>query len=100
VAQSKQSKLEKAKRELVKLIEEVANDFRLAGDAHYIKYEFGKALNAYEESLQYVTKQEIPTLWADMQILIGNANNEMAIRSEGPAIHHYRKAAFAAYKSH
>jgi tetratricopeptide (TPR) repeat protein len=98
VAQSKQSKLEKAKRELVKLIEEVANDFRLAGDAHYIKYEFGKALNAYEESLQYVTKQEIPTLWADMQILIGNANNEMAIRSEGPAIHHYRKAAFAAYQ--
>lgn len=33
-----------------------------------------------------------------MQILIGNANNEIAIRSEGAPIHHYRRAALAAYQ--
>ncbi|MEX5213531.1 MAG: tetratricopeptide repeat protein [Nitrospiraceae bacterium] len=95
---AKLSDLEEAKRELVRLIEEVVNDFQLAGDAHYVNYEFGKALSTYKESLQYVSKDEVPTLWADMQILIGNANQELAIRSEGPAIHQYRQAALSAYQ--
>ena len=94
----KLSELEKAKRELVLLIEEVVGDFRLAGDANYINYEFDKALGAYQESFQYVAKDEVPTLWADMQILIGNANQQISIRSEGPAIHQHRKAGLTAYQ--
>ncbi len=95
---SKQSKLYETKRELVQLIEEVVGDFRTAGDAYYINYEFTKALQTYQQGLEYVAKDEVPTLWADLQILIGNANSEMAIRSEGPAIHEHRKAALKAYQ--
>jgi tetratricopeptide (TPR) repeat protein len=95
---SKQSKLNEAKRELLQLIEEVVGDFRLAGDAYYVNYEFTKALRTYQEGLGYVTREEIPTLWADMQMLVGNANGKIGDRSEGPAIHQHLDAALGAYK--
>jgi tetratricopeptide (TPR) repeat protein len=95
---AKPSELDEAKRKLVQLIEEVVGDFRLAGDAYYISYDFDKALNAYQEGLQYFSKDEIPTLWADMLILVGNANQEIAIRSQGSAINQRFEGARTAYQ--
>ncbi|HMS83270.1 MAG TPA: hypothetical protein PKD12_06440 [Nitrospira sp.] len=90
------TQLEEAKRQLIQLTEDVVEDFRLAGHAYYADYQFDQALTAYQEGLQHVSKQEMPTLWATLMIDIGNTQRHIAVRSEEESLHqHFRAAAVA-----
>lgn len=90
------AQLEEAKRQLIQLTEDVVEDFRLAGHAYYADYQFDQALAAYQEGLQHVSKQEMPTLWATLMIDIGNTQRHIAVRSEEEGLHqHFRAAAVA-----
>ena len=92
------AQLEEAKRQLVQLTEDVVEDFRLAGHAYYANYEFDQALAAYQEGLRYVSKQEMPTLWATLMIDIGNTQRHIAVRSEEAALHQNLRAAAVALR--
>jgi tetratricopeptide (TPR) repeat protein len=92
------AQLEEAKRQLIQLTEDVVEDFRLVGHAYYANYEFDQALAAYQEGLRYVSKQEMPTLWATLMIDIGNTQRHLAVRSEEEALHNNLRAAAVALR--
>ena len=91
------AQLKKARRQLVQLTEEVVRDLQTSGDAHYANYHFDKALAAYEESLTYLPKEELPALWATVRRNIGRANLAIGIRTTGTAIHHHLAEGAMAY---
>lgn len=92
---STQAQLEEARRQLIKLTEEVVREFKATGDAYYAGYQFDKALEAYKEGLSNVEKKDLPTLWADMQWLIGMANRQIGTRTKDAAIQeHLTEAEF------
>jgi tetratricopeptide (TPR) repeat protein len=91
--------LEEAKRQLIKLTEEVVGEFKAIGDTYYANYHFDKALEAYKESLSYVEKNDLPTLWADMQWQIGMANQEIGIRTKDTAIQKHLAEAVNSYRA-
>jgi|GEM_PF-3658562 len=70
---------------------------RVTGDAYYANYQFEKALAAYREGLGYVGKNDLPTLWATMQWVIGMANLEIGIRTRDAAIQRRLAEAVTAY---
>lgn len=88
---------EETRRQFIQLAEEVVRDFKAVGDVHYANYQFDKGLAAYEESLTYLSKGELPTLWATIQWDIGRVNREIGIRTEGSAIHYHLGEAVKAY---
>ncbi|MBS0165670.1 MAG: hypothetical protein JSR29_06305 [Nitrospira sp.] len=92
------AQLEEARRQLIRLTEDVVEDFRLAGHAYYANYEFDQALAAYQDGLRYVPKQEMPTLWATLMIDIGNTQRHIAVRSEEAALHQNLRAAAVALR--
>lgn len=92
------AQLAEARRQLIQLTEDVMEEFRLAGHAYYANYEFDQALAAYEEGLRYVSKQEMPTLWATLMIDIGNTQRHIAARSEETTLHHNLRAAAVALR--
>ncbi|MBK8277795.1 MAG: hypothetical protein IPK92_18800 [Nitrospira sp.] len=92
------AKLEEAKRQLIKLTEEVAGEFKSTGDAYYANYQFDKALEAYEESLNYLKQKDLPTLWADMQRQIGLVRWQIGIRTQAGAIHEHLSQAVNRYR--
>ncbi|MBX3324483.1 MAG: hypothetical protein U0223_11395 [Nitrospira sp.] len=93
------AQLEEARRQLIQLTEDVVEDFRLSGHAYYADYEFVQALAAYQEGLRYVSKQEMPTLWATLMIDIGNTQRHIAVRSEEAALHQNFHAAAVALRN-
>lgn len=92
------AQLEEVKRQLIQLTEDVVEDFRLAGHAYYADYQFDRALVTYQEGLQYVSKQEMPTLWATLMIDIGNTQRHIAVRSKEEALHQNLRAAAVALR--
>lgn len=90
--------LNEAKRQLLKLTEEVVEEFKATGDTYYANYHFDKALQAYREGLSYVEKKDLPTLWADMQWLIGSANWQVGIRTKDAAIQEHLAEAANRFK--
>jgi len=80
------AQLEEARRQLIKLTEEVVAEFRATGDTYYASYQFDEALKAYKEGLSYAEKKDLPTIWADMQWEIGLANSGIGIRTIDAAI--------------
>ena len=92
------AKLEEAKRQLIKLTEEVVGEFTTTGDTYYANYQFEKALEAYKEGLGYVEKQDLPTLWATMQWISGMANSEIGVRTGSELLQQYLKEAVNAYR--
>lgn len=91
------AQLEEARRQLMKLTEEVVGEFKTTGDTYYANYQFDKALAKYKEGLSYVEKIDLPTLWADMHWLIGMANSEMGIRTKDAAIQEHLSDAVKRY---
>ncbi|MBS0156770.1 MAG: tetratricopeptide repeat protein, partial [Nitrospira sp.] len=89
--------LDEAKRQLLKLTEEVVGEFKSTGDTYYANYQFDHALQAYREGLSYVEKKDLPTLWADMQWLIGVANWQIGIRTKDAAIQEHLAEAVNRY---
>lgn len=92
------AQLDDAKRELIQLTEDVVEDFRIGGHAYYANYEFDHALATYQEGLRYVSKQEMPTLWATLMIDIGNTRRHIAVRSEEEGLHQHLRAAAVALR--
>jgi tetratricopeptide (TPR) repeat protein len=90
--------VQNARRQLIQLTEDVVEDFRLEGHTYYANYEFDQALAAYQEGLQYVTKEDMPTLWATLMIDIGNTQRQRAIRSKEEAIHQNLRTAAVALR--
>ena len=90
--------LEEAKRQLIKLTEEVVGEFRSTGDTYYANYQFDKALEAYEEGLSYLAQKDLPTLWADMQWQIGLVSWQIGIRTKADAIHEHLSQAVNRYR--
>lgn len=92
------TQLEEARRQLIKLTEEVVGEFKTTGDTHYANYQFDQALKAYTEGLSNVEKNELPTLWADLQWLIGMANWQIGIRTKDAAIQEHLSEAVNSYR--
>lgn len=92
------AQLEEARRQLIKITEEVVGEFKSTGDTYYANYQFEKALEAYGEGLSYVEKKDLPTLWADMQWLIAMANQQIGIRTKADAIHEHLSEAVNRYR--
>ena len=92
------AELEEAKRQLIKLTEEVVGEFKSTGDTYYANYQFDKALSSYKEGLSYVEKKDLPTLWANMQWQIGLVNGQIGIRTEGAAIQEHLNEAVSRYQ--
>lgn len=91
--------LEEARRQLIKLTEEVVQEFKATGDTYYANYQFDNALEAYTEGLSHVEKNDLPTLWADMQLRIGMANSQIGIRTRGAAIWEHLSNAVKRYRA-
>ena len=89
--------LDEAKRQLLKLTEEVVAEFKATGDTYYANYQFDKALVSYKEGFSYVEMKDLPTLWADMQWLIGVANWQIGIRTKDAAIQEHLAEAVNRY---
>lgn len=62
--------------------EEAIRDFRLAGDAHTNNYHFDQALMAYQKSRELTSREENPTLWAELTVLVGNAERDIGTSTE------------------
>jgi tetratricopeptide (TPR) repeat protein len=91
------AQLEEARRQLIKLTEEVVGEFRATGDTYYANYQFEEALAAYKEGFGYVDKKDLPTLWATMQWVMGLANREIGIRTKDAAIREHLAEAVKAF---
>ncbi|MDR4495741.1 MAG: hypothetical protein R3B74_15270 [Nitrospirales bacterium] len=92
-----EKQLKALKQELRQLNEEIVEDLRKAGNAHYINYDFKKALDSYQKALTYIYKNSNPTLWASLLIEIGNVNGEIAIRAKGEDIRVHFQNSINAY---
>ena len=71
--------------------------YRLAGDAAYSDLEFQKAASAYSRALSHTARERNATQWADLQLRIGNAEDQLISRSEGGAIPRHAESAIKAY---
>ena len=71
--------------------------YRLAGDAAYNDLEFEKAASAYSRALSYTARGRNAMQWADLQVRIGNAQNQLTSRSEGAPIPRHAESAIKAY---
>ncbi|MDZ7369071.1 MAG: hypothetical protein ONB43_24935 [candidate division KSB1 bacterium] len=71
---------------------------RLAGDSYYNDNQFEKALARYRSAQQFVDKTKFPQQWANLALVMGNANLELGIRAEGEKIQAYFSAAQQAYQ--
>jgi tetratricopeptide (TPR) repeat protein len=71
---------------------------RLAGDSHYNDNQFEKALAKYQSAQQLVDKTKAPQQWANLALVIGNANWALGIRTAGEKIQAYLSAAQLAYQ--
>ena len=95
--------LEKQQAELAakrgRLVEETVRNYRKAGDAHYSDYAFAEALDSYQKALSFVEREQQPELWAEVQVDVGRASQELGGRTRGPAIHQYLAQAVAAYRA-
>ena len=80
------------------LTEEVIRDYRLEGDAHYNNYQFESALLAYQNAIEYVSKNDDQQLWYGLTIEIGKTNYQIGIRTRGTDIHSYLNTAVEAYQ--
>ncbi len=80
------------------LIEEAVRDYRLAGNAHKDSYEFDRALIEYESARQLISSSDQPHLWADLTVLIGDAETEIGIRTKGNDIDQHFANALTAYR--
>jgi tetratricopeptide (TPR) repeat protein len=79
------------------LSEEAIRDFRLARDAHTNNYHFDQALSAYQKASELTSQHDNPRLWADLTMLVANAESNVGIRTEGERIHRHLANAVAAY---
>ena len=62
---------------------EAYETFKLAGNTRTNLYEFREALQRYVRAESYVTREENPTEWGEIKILLGNTKNALGIRVEG-----------------
>ena len=80
------------------LTEEAIRDFRLAGDAHTNNYRFDQALMVYQKARELTLQRDNPRLWADLTVLVGIAESDIGIRTEGEGIHRHLGNAVTAYR--
>nr|MBA3967790.1 hypothetical protein [Nitrospirales bacterium] len=95
--ENKTQQLKAMEEELRRITEEIVEDLRKAGDAHYLNYKFEKAIDSYQKAFTYFTKEMNPTVWAALLINLGNANLEMAKRTEGAKIRVHFQETIKAY---
>lgn len=87
-----------ASAKVQQLTEEAIRDYRLAGDAHTNNYQFDQARGAYESARNLTARTDHPRLWADLTLLVGNAESEIGSRTESDRIHRHLGNAVAAYR--
>ncbi len=98
-AGAKIKSLKAAKAQEQQLTIEIISDYRLAGDSAYNNYKFHEAMNNYEIAASYATRESQPRLWAQIQILIGNASAQKGIRAESHEANEYLKKSVAVYRN-
>ena len=89
------SKLLSRTRSALKEIEEVAREKRLsafenwkdAGEALFLSYQFDIALSRFQKAGTLVTKETYANQWAEIHLLIGNAQAELSTRVDGVKAH-------------
>jgi tetratricopeptide (TPR) repeat protein len=76
----------------------VVGAFSLAGNAAYNDLQFDKARDSYLKALAHVDRNKKAQEWAAIQISIGNAERNLAARSEGTAIGLHTQSGIEAYR--
>lgn len=71
---------EEGQRQIERAREQVALNYRLAGDAAREDLNFGDALVEYEKALAQVSRMVQPTQWAALQIYLGITHEELGVR--------------------
>jgi tetratricopeptide (TPR) repeat protein len=72
--------------------------YRLAGDAAYNDLQFDNARDAYMKALAHADRNRNAQEWAAIQGSVGNAEQNLAARSEGAAIGAHSHSAIEAYR--
>ncbi|MDR3229325.1 MAG: hypothetical protein LBT53_07955 [Puniceicoccales bacterium] len=80
-------------------LEAIFQGSKQLGLARAKQEKFDKAANAYREGLKKVTKENAREQWAELQVLLGNAESNFASRSEGTKIQEHRGNAIQAYRA-
>jgi tetratricopeptide (TPR) repeat protein len=81
------------------LLRETVRNYQKEGDAHYSEYAFLKAQAAYQKALTFVDRQSEPALWAQTQVEMGMASEELATRSDGSEVARNFGHAVASYRA-
>ena len=97
-ARAKVERLKHLEEQQETLSQEAVMAFRLAGRAHYSYYAFDNALAAFQEALQYLSKDKTPHLWAGVMNDVGLAHKELGIRTDISAAHEHHDAAASAFR--
>jgi len=74
-------KEEQQKRDTIR--EATVRDYSLAGDAAYNDYAFKKALDAYNQALNYSNREAHPRRWAELNMDVAKASYQIGIRTQG-----------------
>jgi len=75
----------------------IVRDLQLAGDVAYTNYDFRAAVQTYERALEEINRDTTPLLWAETEVLIGNAAQQLATRAEGEVSRALLAQAVASY---
>ena len=95
-AESKRTRRLKAEADVERWRLEEIRDFRKAGESHYSKYQFDKALQAYQDALVAIKRERETELWAAGQNELGVTHYQIGVRIAGePALEHLRQADIA-----
>ncbi|MCK5231738.1 MAG: hypothetical protein KAR13_15805, partial [Desulfobulbaceae bacterium] len=78
----RQKKQELEKRERL-LIEEIIRDYFLKGGVYYNDYQFHNALDAYQKTKGWFSREEYTRLWAFILTNIGNTQLQIGLRVKG-----------------
>ena len=87
-------------------IEEIASEKRLsafenwkdAGEALYLDYQFDSALVRFERAAVLVTKEMYPMQWVEIRLLTGDTQQELGIRVSGERVHELLAKAVSSYE--
>ena len=82
-------KLRRSAEQAENALTDAIQGWRLKANLFTLKFRFEEAEKAYETALYYINRETNPRLWAETEVDVGNAHDELGIRVEGKAGHEH-----------
>jgi tetratricopeptide (TPR) repeat protein len=99
LGQTDVQELERLKAQVLERTERAVRRFVKAADVHNLRYDFAAALAEYEKAARWAKRDVSPALWAEVQVWLGIAHQELGIRVEGEAAQVHLAQAVSAYRA-